>query len=143
MDREQLVEALTQSFGDLRLSREERKSLHALLGPVMDENDVRFLRNRAFDLVRTRLADSDEVNWLHDVVKLLDQKRDLPNPSEFGFSPGPDCRQLISNAIRRAQAHIDVCVFTITDDQITHALRDAAARKVTVRVIADDDKSTA
>ena len=36
---------------------------------------------------------------------------------------------------------VDICVFTLTDDRITEAVIDAAARGVRTRIISDNDKS--
>lgn len=60
--------------------------------------------------------------------------------SEAYFSPGVDCRDAIHSAIDGATRHLDVCVFTITDDYLAKALAAAHRRGVAVRIITDNDK---
>lgn len=60
--------------------------------------------------------------------------------SEAYFSPGLACRDAIRDAIDGATRHLDVCVFTITDDHLAKALAAAHRRGVAVRIITDNDK---
>lgn len=134
---------LTASLEDARLSRAERKSLRAILGDDLDDEMRRFARNRAFDVARASSGPMPLViAWLHDVVKLVDQRSAPPSESRAAFSPGPDCRAQILDALHRSVRSIDVCVFTISDDEIAAALMDAGTRGLRVRIIADDDKSS-
>lgn len=52
----------------------------------------------------------------------------------------PHCRLL--SVLRGAQRTLDVCVFTITCDEIADALLQAHQRGVKVRVISDNDQAT-
>jgi phosphatidylserine/phosphatidylglycerophosphate/cardiolipin synthase-like enzyme len=61
--------------------------------------------------------------------------------AEVSFSPGNDCLQTICGQLSRVRRSIDICVFTITDDRIAHAILEAHRRGVKVRVITDNDKS--
>ncbi|MBN2526085.1 MAG: nuclease, partial [Deltaproteobacteria bacterium] len=84
----------------------------------------------------------EAVKWLEKVVKLLDVVQPAPKThSEAWFSPGTDCADAILGAIASARHTIQVCVFTISDDRISHALLDAHHRNVRVRVITDDEKA--
>lgn len=60
--------------------------------------------------------------------------------SEAYFSPGLACRDAIRDAIDGATRHLDVCVFTITDDYLAKALAAAHRRGVAIRIITDNDK---
>ncbi len=140
LDREMIVEALADSFEDHRLSRSERKGIHRLVGEVLDNQSRHFIRNRAFEMVLAEPS-KEGLHWLHDMVKLIDQKQPQVALSKAAFSPGPDCRSTILKAIRKACSNIEVCVFTITDNEITTALIDAHARGVNLRIVTDDDKS--
>ena len=42
---------------------------------------------------------------------------------KIAFSPGSDCKKLILDTIRDATQKLDVCVFTISDDTISDALK--------------------
>ncbi|MBI1768283.1 MAG: DUF1669 domain-containing protein [Bacteroidetes bacterium] len=57
------------------------------------------------------------------------------------FSPGEACRNAIINEIKNAIQELKICVFTISDDQITQAILDAHRRKVAVTIITDNDKT--
>lgn len=61
--------------------------------------------------------------------------------SQAFFSPGDACRQAIIAALSSAKREVRVCVFTISDDRISDALRDAHARGVNVRILTDNDKA--
>ena len=41
------------------------------------------------------------------------------------FSPGDDCVNHIIELINEAYNHLDICVFTISDDRITRAIVEA------------------
>jgi len=60
--------------------------------------------------------------------------------SKVFFSPGRACLDTISQAIASATKSIDVCVFTISDDRIASALQRQHARRVSVRILSDNDK---
>ena len=57
------------------------------------------------------------------------------------FSPGDECLDKITSLFRTARKRVDVCVFTITDNRIVEEMVQAHLRKVSIRVISDDDKS--
>ncbi len=56
------------------------------------------------------------------------------------FSPGEDCVNHIIDLIKEAYNHLDICVFTISDDRITRAIVDAMKNGVEVRIISDNFK---
>jgi cardiolipin hydrolase len=56
------------------------------------------------------------------------------------FSPGEDCVNHIIDLINDAYNHLDICVFTISDDRITSAIVDAMKNGVEVRIISDNSK---
>jgi mitochondrial cardiolipin hydrolase len=56
------------------------------------------------------------------------------------FSPGDQCRRLIIDAIKQAEDTLDICVFTISDDRIAIAIKDAFNRGLGIRIISDNDK---
>ncbi len=57
------------------------------------------------------------------------------------FSPGEACRSAIINEIKNAKQQLKICVFTISDDKITHAILEAHRRKVAISIITDNDKT--
>lgn len=56
------------------------------------------------------------------------------------FSPGLECQQAIIEAISGAQRSLKICVFTISDDQITNALLAAHQRKIRILLLTDNEK---
>lgn len=56
------------------------------------------------------------------------------------FSPGPDCRIAIEQAMETALDELLICVFTISDDRLSDAIQRAHRNGLTVRVLSDNDK---
>ena len=56
------------------------------------------------------------------------------------FSPGPDCRVAIEQAMETALYELLICVFTISDDRLSDAIQRAHRNGLTVRVLSDNDK---
>lgn len=137
---------LRETLADLRLSDEERQVLRTL-GKNVDIERARFMRNKAFELVRKQLDSAPEtlrptLKWLEQVIKTLDvaTTREEIHASAC-FSPGPACRNKVCGLLKSAAKSVDICVFTITDGIISKAIIDAHKRGVAVRVITDDEKS--
>ncbi len=144
MDFDQLDRQLRESLADLRLSNEERAELRQI-GEALAPDRIRFLRNRAFALVRELVMDpasaGPALKWLEQVVRTLDQQSTVPlEPASAHFSPGDSCRRKILSLCHGARKSIDVCVFTISDDPLAQALLDCHRRGLAVRVISDNDK---
>ena len=56
------------------------------------------------------------------------------------FSPGPDCRVAIEQAMETALDELLICVFTISDDRLSDAIQRAHRNGLTVRVLSDNEK---
>lgn len=56
------------------------------------------------------------------------------------FSPGPDCRIAIEQAMETALDELLICVFTISDDRLSDAIQRAHRNGLTVKVLSDNDK---
>lgn len=114
MDFNQLDQQLRDSLNDLRLSNQERDELRQL-GSNLSAEQVRYLRNRAFALVRELIAEPGNVEpalkWLEQVVKTLDSAA-APRQLEVAsahFSPGKAAGgRSASCAGRRGAAWISV-----------------------------------
>lgn len=145
MDFNALDQTLRDSLADLRLSIDERDELREL-GQTLSPDAIRFLRNRAFALVRELVLDPQQapqaLTWLEQVVKTLDLKAQaVREPASAHFSPGESCRQKILALCRGARSWIDVCVFTLADDLLAEALLACHRRGVRIRLITDNDKA--
>lgn len=147
MKPEDLLPLLKKTFEDYKLTSQERQSVReAIAEAALDENRRAQLRHHIFDLARANITDAKAqaiVTWLEEANKLL-----LP-PTGDGrevfaqayFSPGEQCLTLLVNQLTNARQSADLCVFTITDDRITTAIRAAHQRRVRVRLITDNEKS--
>lgn len=147
MKNDELEKFLIESLTDLRLSDDERGELRDI-GLALDIEQARFIRNRAFDLVREQLNQAPEtikptLKWLEQMVKTLDVTTtpDRINASA-SFSPGESCRNKILDMLYRVRDNADICVFTIADDQISESILKTHRRGVKLRIISDNDKST-
>jgi phosphatidylserine/phosphatidylglycerophosphate/cardiolipin synthase-like enzyme len=149
MSPAEFKEALRRTLEDRRLSRPERQALQALVGD-REFSDAERAASRAvaFELARDAATDGaavrDVLDWLHDVVKLLDgpQRSGAAPRAEACFSPGQECVNRIVGLFRTARASVDACVFTITDDRISDAIIAAHKRGVRIRIVTDNDKVT-
>lgn len=144
-----LLDRIDRSIDDAVLTTAEKHALVAdLAARPWRIDQLRQLRNHAFELVLARARDPLQaaampalVKWLNEIVKVLDQTL-LPVQieTEVWFSPGAECRAAVINHIGSCRKRADICVFTIADDEITAAILAANRRGVVVRVLSDDDK---
>ena len=142
---DQLDRALRDSAADGRLDNEERLELRAI-GSQSSADQIRFLRNRAFEIARETAraqpdASDDVLRWLEQVVKTLDVASvgAVAATTAF-FSPGDACLRKLQSLWAGAKRSVDACVFTIADDRITREILAAHRRGVAVRIVSDDDK---
>ena len=76
------------------------------------------------------------------MVKTLDSAA-APRQLEVAsahFSPGESCRRKIRELCRQARRSVDICVYTISDDQLSEEIAACHRRGIVVRVISDNDK---
>lgn len=148
-DFAELDRLLRESATDAILDDDEKFELREL-GGTLNRERVRYLRNRAFDLVRERWTQPDPgldstpltmLRWLEQVVKTLDASADPPAvEANAFFAPGEDCLRKLRELCLGAKRSIDACVYTIADDRLTDALIDAHRRGLTVRILSDNLK---
>lgn len=146
----ELETQLYKTFADYRLSKEEKYDFRELLQAYSEDADtLAFVRNRAFDIAAEQMRgsatfDRDSFKWLEHIVKLIDQVRNsavASSPSEVYFSPGTECKSRIISLLDGARSNVEICVFTISDNDISHAILAAHERRIRVRVITDNDKA--
>jgi len=149
MSNSELESLLTATFADERLSGDEKQHLKTLADTLEDEQ-LRFLSNRSFDIFRQVMNDTKHAHELDDVrraFKWLErtQKALIGNSAQLApscyFSPGDDCRRAILDACHSARRSLDICVFTISDNRLSETIIACHKRGITVRIISDDDKS--
>lgn len=139
---------LEATLADLRLGDDERQDFQKKLqhSPVSDE-DRAFIRNQSFKLAHQHIEKGAGagpiLRWLERVIKVIDGTRaeHVTELASSWFSPGNDCFNGIIEQLKTARKTIDICVFTIADDNLTKHIVAAHQRGVSVRVITDWQKS--
>lgn len=147
VDFDALDAVLRAHSADMVLSTEERFELREV-GAQSTGDQIRFMRNRAFDITRDAIRDQpgqalDMLRWLEQVVRTLDLSvQGAMTASTAVFSPGDACLRKLVELCRGARTSMDICVFTIADDRLTTEILQAHRRGVQVRIISDNDKRT-
>lgn len=149
MNLNYIEQQLTQSFGDFKLSKQEKMSLKQIFENLKHKPDyLSFARNKAFDIVADnyRATESqylESLKWLEEVIKTIDsvQNQVVETTTKAYFSPGNICVNKIIALIENAKQSIDVCVFTISDNNISQALLTAFKNGRKVRIISDNEKA--
>lgn len=151
MDRAELERFLLESLDDVRLSRGEKKVLGQLLHEFQpDLHDQQYLLHKAFELANDTMRDprdGEVLNWLKDVVNTIRpvagfEPRDVPvsRTMEAWFTPGIRALGRLRGLIGNCRKSLDVCMFTITNDDLADALLNAQKSHVRIRIITDDEK---
>mgnify|MGYP002841180859 FL=1 len=146
MLKSEIDEILRQTLSDLRLSRSEKKGLRAVLGDMeLSEGDYGQLRKSAFEIAAEALNDSRSrqvVEWLEELMKVLVPRGKITEKSPRAyFSPEADCRDRILSLFHAARRSVDICVFTITDNQLTREIMASHSRGLKIRIVTDDETS--
>lgn len=68
-------------------------------------------------------------------------ERSMPSLASVYFSPGDDCPRAICALFQSVLKTVDICVFTITDDNLTREIEKAHRRGIKIRIVTDDEKS--
>lgn len=147
MRQPELETWLLATLEDFKLSQSESLELRELL-PSLAQDDVAFVRNKAFMLARepARAGGDNAVAsllWLEKISKVIDNFRQSQSVSitEAHFSPGEDCRRQLLDLLVAARKTLDISVFTISDDRLSDAIIAAHKRGIQVRLITDNDKA--
>ncbi|MBG87265.1 MAG: endonuclease [Verrucomicrobiales bacterium] len=141
----ELLEHYSRTLSDGRLSRGERRAIEAILADAgFDTHQKANLQSRLFKLAKSRVKSArahDAFDWLQDALKTIPNKETRQTVSKVFFSPGDRCLKAINSLIGMARQKVDICVFTITDNRITDAIKRADRHGIRIRVITDNDKS--
>lgn len=145
-DEQTLLDLFQKSFEDHMLTRKERAELNNELKELaLNDHEKSIIRSKVFDLARSEMTETNYPSitlWLEEVSKLLIRNHTAATESQNSvhFSPGESCRNAIKKFIKSAENTLKICVFTISDNQISNEIIAAKKRGVDVRVITDDDK---
>lgn len=139
----QLQTILEKTFEDRKVDSSEKAELFREFSPLTREQRA-FTRNKAFDMVKIAAREESAaplLKWLEAIVKSLDNSEPLNSQCEVHFSPGAECASALINLIRSAKRTLDICVFTISDNNISDEIIAANKRGVKIRIITDNDKT--
>jgi phosphatidylserine/phosphatidylglycerophosphate/cardiolipin synthase-like enzyme len=140
---EEIITHLEESIQDEFFSKAERKSLRALIGEKpLDQHQLNFLRSRIYEMANERVTPENYrfiIEWIKAANSAL-ITTDKQENSDVYFSPGEACRSIIINQLNQAVRDVKICVFTISDDQITDAIITTHKKGVPIQVITDNDK---
>lgn len=142
---QELAQLLADNLAAGVMTSSDRKSLKAAIKHRRpDKHQLAWLRSRIFDLSKEGLAvkSAEQVlAWLEEANKLLLPDEDYNEPYDLvTFSPGVDGKNLIKSQLASSMSSLDICVFTISDNDISNVIVQAHRRNVRVRIITDDQK---
>lgn len=78
------------------------------------------------------------IGWLQACFRIINNYSFRFN--NVYFSPGTEIKATILNLLREADSTVDLCVFTITDQELSKEILACHQQKVKVRIITDDFK---
>ncbi|MBX2970469.1 MAG: DUF1669 domain-containing protein [Cyclobacteriaceae bacterium] len=140
---DEIIANLEESIQDEFFSKAERKSLRALIGEKpLDQHQLNFLRSRIYEMANARVTSENYrfiIEWIKAANSALITTERQEN-SDVYFSPGESCRSVIINQLNQAIRDVKICVFTISDDQITDAIITTHKKGIQIQVITDNDK---
>lgn len=140
---DELIAYLQSSIADEVFSKEEKRTFKAMVqDQLLDQNQLNFLRGKVYELANQKINSTNYsfiLGWTKMITGAL-ATPSLPTTDAF-FSPGEECRTTILQNIDRATKQLQICVFTISDNNITKSLLAAHKRRVQIKLITDNDKS--
>lgn len=99
------------------------------------------LRTKLFErakLLEPAKSHDQIIQWLKRCFEIIDKYSFSFN--QVYFSPGNGIKESILKLLKEAHSTIDLCVFTITDYELTRQILTAYKKKINVRIITDDEK---
>ncbi len=139
-----LLTCFESTLSDERFSPAEADVLGQLMSEArMTPSELQSLRRGIFEMVIGRLHDPESrrlVEWLEAATGALLMPGLSVSDTKTYFTPGKACEHAIDNALRKAAATLDICVFTITNDRLADRVEECHGRGIAVRIITDDDK---
>jgi cardiolipin hydrolase len=140
---EDIIAQLKASIADETLTKSEKKSIKSLMAEQsFDHDQLNFLRSKIYELANEKITDTNYrsiVEWIK-VANSAFIARPVESKSEAFFSPGETCREAIIRQINGAVRELKICVFTISDDNISEAIAFAHRKGVDVKIVTDNDK---
>ena len=134
---------LNKSVEDTKFTNEEKQWLEKYITDHrLSAHQISAFRNRVFNLATEQITESNYqqvMEWVSAASKTFNSLVESYQARAF-FSPGQSCREAIITEIREANEHIDICVFTISDNEIAEAIIAAHGKGLPIRIVTDNDK---
>ncbi|MCH2215460.1 MAG: phospholipase D-like domain-containing protein [Flavobacteriales bacterium] len=140
-----LDQFLRESIEDFVLSRKERRDFRESVTALdLDERERVALMSRIRDLAIEYVNDENYpavLTWSYEAYKTVAQlKTKAPSHSVY-FSPGDECKNAIVHLLSSAQNRVLICVFTISDNDISDEILHCLRRGLAVKLISDNYKA--
>ena len=140
---EEIEEIITETFEKKIFDNSSKKQFKAK-ALNLNHEDLNFLLKKAFDLYREGIETDTHfflIDWLQTIVNIINElKSEVNIVSEVKFSPVNDCASSIINFIKSAKKNLFICVFTISDNEISKEIIAKHKDGVNVKIITDNDK---
>lgn len=134
-----IIQYLIKNFGQLKDLQVDSGIIQKI--NKLDRTDRIELRNQLFEraviLEETKGGDQI-VRWLQNCFQIIDQHSFRFN--NVFFSPGKEIKNTIAKLLHNAESSVDLCVFTITDNELARQIIACHRRSLKVRIITDDQK---
>ncbi|MBT3384348.1 MAG: hypothetical protein HN778_08910 [Prolixibacteraceae bacterium] len=137
-----IIKYMTSNFENLNGSTIDLKIIQKI--NKLNRSDRAELRNKLFERAtfQEETKNGEQiVKWLQNCFQIIDKYSFRFN--NVFFSPGKEIKESIASILREAHSTIDLCVFTITDNELAKQIIDCHRRHIKVRIITDDEKTTA
>jgi phosphatidylserine/phosphatidylglycerophosphate/cardiolipin synthase-like enzyme len=107
----------------------------------LNRNDRDKLKSALFTKAKEFETQTDfsAIDWIQACLKVIDKNAFHFN--QVFFSPGHEIKDEIRNLLRRAESSVNLCIFTITDNELAGEIISCYKRGVNVRIITDDEKT--
>ena len=140
---DKVLRLIEQSFEKRFLDKTAKKELKNLIAAYkLSIADLNLLSKKSFELYKQKSQDEFLLDCLQDIQNVLNQFRTpKKDHSKVCFSPKNKCFEKICKFIDKAEQSLLICVFTISDDNITQSILNAHKRGLAIKIITDNDKS--
>ena len=143
---EEVIELIKESITDHVLISSEKKGIKQLISSKkFNKREMDFLRSQIFDIAKNNqeeLSKGSLLEWIENINKLTLTNTDTNKNSSYAyFSPGNTCRNAIIQQIKLATESLKICVFTISDNEISKEIISAYKKGINIKIISDNDKS--
>jgi cardiolipin hydrolase len=143
---EVLLNLISDCLKSGEVTSSDRKEIKAYLKKhKFSHHQLNVTRSKVFDLLQDTAKTAEltrTITWIEEINKcLLPKENNNSNTNNRSyFSPGDDCENAIIHQLNLVKDSVKICVFTISENEITDAIINCHKRGKSVQVITDNDK---